>query len=360
MKKNLVFPYREAKKVIIWFSKNQRDLPWRRTYSPYHIWLSEIMLQQTRVEAVISSFQQFLHVLPTVHDLSVVDDDALMKLWEGMGYYTRARNLKKAAQQIMQEYNGILPHTTEELVHLPGIGSYTAGAIASIAYGECVPAVDGNVLRVLARYFGIKDDIRNPKTKEAIEQILEILYQTKQSKLQGENVRYLNQGFMEIGALVCVPNGKPKCTACPLKKNCYAYTHHKTASLPYRSSLKQRTMVERTLFIIRDGSSFLIQKRPNHGLLAGLYEFIGTDAYVTKKEAIQIMQSYGFDVLQIKTLPQAKHIFSHVEWHMHAYEIRIGNDHTKTIDKMQFVTKKELRSLAIPSAFKTYIEYYDL
>ncbi len=342
--------------LIEWYKENKRSLPWRDTGNPYDVWLSEIMLQQTRIEAVKPKYLSFKEALPTIQDLAQCSDDRLMRLWEGLGYYSRARNLKKCANVLVDQYNGKLPNDYHALLNLPGIGPYTAGAIASIAFDIPVSAIDGNVLRVLARYYGIQDDIRNPKVRNILEDKLHNFYTNKDKHYDYSS---FNQGIMELGETVCVPNGTPQCHKCPLKENCYACIHDVTQSIPYRSALKKRKIVERTLFIIRDNQSFVVHKRPSSGLLAGLYEFIGIDKHLNQSSAIQYVESLGFTPLKIQVLPESVHIFTHLEWHMHAYEIKVAQ--IQQLDQDFYsVTKKELQSLAIPSAFKKYIDWYSL
>lgn len=352
----------DMNRLVTWYKKNKRDLPWRDTGNPYDVWLSEIMLQQTRVEAVIPYFNHFKKELPTIKDLSNVKDDHLMRLWEGLGYYTRARNLKKCAEVLVKQFNGKLPEDYDSLVNLPGIGPYTAGAISSIAFHQPTPAVDGNVLRVLSRYLGIKEDIRNPRIKTQFENLIHSFYNNHQPYVSKHPTYPSNftQGLMELGALLCLPNTEPKCSHCPLKKNCVALKENLTSSIPYRSSLKERKIIKRTVFIVRCGNYFLLHKRPSTGLLANLYEFIGVNQYMNQKESITYIQSLGFEPLHISLLPNSKHIFSHQEWHMKAYEIEVSDFHQKLDSSYRLVTKKELQSLAIPSAFKTYIDYYSL
>ena len=249
---------KDAKEIAEWYQKNKRQLPWRDTNNPYDVWLSEIMLQQTRIEAVKPKFLLFKQTLPTIQDLANCEDDALMRLWEGLGYYSRARNLKKCAITLVEHYNAQLPEEYKALLKLPGIGPYTAGAISSIAYGLPAAAVDGNVMRVLARYFEITEDIRNETLKKKIEQTILECFQKDSTPSFVSN---LNQGIMELGETICVPNGEARCSICPLQHTCKAHLHETTDTIPYRSALNQRKIIERTLFIIRDGDQFLIHKR---------------------------------------------------------------------------------------------------
>lgn len=355
MKKSI--DLQDAENLSSWYEKNKRELPWRDTGNPYDVWLSEIMLQQTRIEAVKPKFLLFKKELPSIEDLSEVDQDRLMRLWEGMGYYSRARNLKKCAEILVKDYEGKLPSDFKVLKKLPGIGPYTAGAIASIAYGKAVPAVDGNVMRVLARYLEITDDIRDPKTRKSFEEIISGLFQQRNDS---SFVRSFNQGLMELGEVICVPNGSPHCKECPWQNACKAHLHQDTGQIPYRSSLKKRKIIERTLFILRDGNQFLLRKRDEKGLLAGLYEFPGIDRKLNQTEVIREVEKYGIVPVHVKRLPDSKHIFTHLEWHMTAYEIQTEEIENLKDDRCILADKKELSSLAIPSAFHTYIEWYSL
>ncbi len=352
-----VLTKKEADSLTEWFSVSKRDLPWRGTGSPYDVWLSEIMLQQTRVEAVKEKFILFRKELPDIRALSEVEDDRLMKLWEGMGYYSRARNLKKCAVQIMNQYNGILPSSPALLEKLSGIGPYTAGAVSSIAYGVPVPAVDGNVLRVLARLFEDDTDIRSPQARKKYESVIRSFY-SLHPDLDKEYISSFTQALMELGALVCVPNGQPHCPQCPWSSSCKAHKNGTTDSIPYRSALKKRKIIERTLLIIRDENRFLLRKRPENGLLAGLYEFVGSDSFLSRKQVIEETEKMGFTALRVSRLPDSRHIFTHLEWHMRAYEIMVEN--IGAAPDGLLLTKKELADFAVPSAFHKYIEYYSL
>lgn len=342
-------------KLIEWYRQNKRDLPWRDTGNAYDVWLSEIMLQQTRIEAVKPKFYLFKETFPTIEDLSKADDDLLLRVWEGLGYYSRARNLKKCAQILVKEYNGKLPEEYDQLIKLPGIGPYTAGAIASIAYHKPHSAVDGNVLRIFARLFEITDDIRDTKTKDNIQTIID-----NYLKKDPEQSSDFNQGCMELGEVICVPNGKPKCDICPIHEFCLASIHNKIETIPYRSALAKRKIINRTLLIIRDGDYFLIRKREKKGLLGGMYEFIGVDSFLTKDEIINTLEKQNIYPLKITKLPDAKHIFTHLEWHMHAYEITV--EQIESIEKEDYMLfdRIDLLSKAIPSAFKKYKDYYAL
>ena len=349
--------FNDANALVVWYDKNKRELPWRDTGNAYDVWLSEVMLQQTRIGAVRPKFTAIKQALPTIHDLATCEDDRFMRLWEGLGYYSRARNILKCARVLCELYSGKLPEDYNLLLKLPGIGPYTAGAIASIAYGIAAPAVDGNVLRVLARYHEDDRDVRSPLIRKEAEQAVMTLFQEKQ---EPHFVSSFNQGLMELGETVCVPNGTPLCDQCPLMSHCKAYQNKTYDKIPYRSALKQRKVIHRTLCVIRDGNSFLLHKRDQTGLLAGLYEFIGIDRTLTKQEVIDICEAHNIHVLRIKPLPKAKHVFTHLEWHMTAYEILTGELELPHDTSYVLASKKELAHMAVPSAFKTYLDWYTL
>ena len=334
-----------AAPLLQWFQANKRLLPFRQEPSAYHIWVSEIMLQQTRVEAVKPYYARFMEALPDVKALAEVEDERLMKLWEGLGYYNRARNLKKAAGVIISDYGGQVPETYEELLKLPGIGSYTAGAISSIAFGHPVPAVDGNVLRVLSRVLESHEDILKQSVKKHFEELL-------RETMPKERTSAFTQGMIEIGAIVCVPNGKPKCEECPLESLCLAERHGLLDSIPYKAPKKPRKIEEKTVLLICSSKKAAIRKRPDQGLLASLYEFPNTDHYLTADEVREYLEKeQGVTVESVEPLGNAKHIFSHVEWHMSGYLVRAGEE----IPGMLFADRGELKEkYPIPNAFAAY------
>jgi len=326
-------------RLLHFYDHSKRVLPWRDNKNPYYIWISEIMLQQTRVETVIPYFERFIKELPTVEALSKVDDDRLMKLWEGLGYYSRARNLKKAAIKVVEEYKGLIPNNKKELESLSGIGPYTSGAILSIAFEERIAAVDGNVLRVFSRLYKIEDDIKDVKTKQRIKELVE---QSLPSKRNGD----YNQAIMELGATICRPNGRPFCEQCPLKDICLAKKHHMQMLLPFQSKKAKRKMESRTVFILKNGEHYAIVKRPPKGLLASLYEFPNVEGHIDENDI-------HFDSKSIQKLPKAKHIFSHIEWHMKGYLIEVNNQ----IKEYIWVSKDQIKlEYSIPSAFKKYLK----
>ena len=337
--------------LIKWYRENKRILPWRDQNNAYYTWVSEIMLQQTRVEAVKPYFIRFITELPDSAALASCPEKKLMKLWEGLGYYNRVRNMQEAACTMVEEYEGKLPESYEKLVSLKGIGSYTAGAIASIAYGIPVPAVDGNVLRVVSRITESREDIMKQSVRKKMEQTLK---EIMPSDCPGD----FNQALMELGAVVCVPNGQPKCQECPVQKLCRAHLHDITEEIPVKAPKKARRTEHRTVFVIQDGERTAIQKRPDKGLLAGLYELPNVKGTLSAEEAVKAVEKMKLEPLYIKELEPAKHIFSHIEWRMTGYLIRVSSLEQKKNKKLIFVDKKQSdRQYAIPSAFGAYVKY---
>ena len=335
-----------AEPLLLWYDRNARELPWRQSKDPYRVWISEIMLQQTRAQAVIPYYERFLLSLPDVKALAACPDDELMKLWEGLGYYSRARNLKKAALVIEEKYEGRFPETADELVKLPGIGEYTAGAIASIAFGEAVPAVDGNVLRVMAR---LTDDPRNILEPTVKKYFTELLKET--GPREPFAFGNLNQAFMDLGSLICLPGDKPQCEGCPVRCLCLAAARGTASVLPVRIKKTGKRRELRTVFIFRSGEKIAVRKRKNEGLLAGLYEFPNTEGRLTEEEAALYAENLGFSADAVKALPAARHVFSHVTWEMTGYEIRVLGDAEGVI----FAEPKRIEEqYPIPSAFAAY------
>lgn len=322
-------------KILKWYDANQRVLPWRDNKDPYRVWISEIMLQQTQVKTVIPYFNRFIEELPNVSVLANVEDDLLNKLWEGLGYYSRARNLKKAAMKVMEEFDGVIPRTREDLESLPGIGPYTSGAIASISFEEKVTAVDGNVLRVFARYLGIHEDIKDIQIKKSIASFVE-------TKLPDERVGDFNQALMEIGAIICVPNGVPKCLECPIRKGCIAFNHSMTSSIPAKRKTISRNVSDITVFIFKYKEEVAIRKRPDSGLLAGLYEYPNVEERVSIE---MVQKTYP----NAQVLPKKKHVFTHKEWKMTPYLIEVD----KKSSDFLWATIDELSEVyPLPTAFK--------
>lgn len=340
------------KPLLSWYDRNRRILPWREEPTPYRVWVSEIMLQQTRVEAVKPYFERFMNALPDIQALAEAEEEVLLKLWEGLGYYNRVRNLQKAALQIMQEYGGRMPNQYEELLKLKGIGSYTAGAISSIAYNEANPAVDGNVLRVIARIR--KDDrlISDAKVKNAVEQEL-------WKVIPGDRPGDFNQAMMEIGACVCIPNGAPHCEECPLAELCMAHAEHVEQEYPKKASGKARSVEEKTILVIRDENRTVVKKRPKKGLLAGMYEFPSMEGFCTAEEVTKYLADNGLHTIRIQALNDAKHIFTHKEWRMKGYMVRVDELAPRNVSEELadwiYIDPMETRErYPIPSAFAAY------
>ena len=343
--------YEIAEPVVGWFRQNKRDLPWRKDQDPYHVWVSEIMLQQTRVEAVKPYYERFLRELPRVKDLAEAKEDTLLKLWEGLGYYNRVRNMQKAAQQIMVDFHGEFPNTYEEILSLKGIGNYTAGAISAFAFGLPKPAVDGNVLRVVSRITGSREDIMKQSVRKAMERALEQV-------IPEDAASDFGQGLIELGAIVCVPNGEPKCAECPAAFACVARKQGLTAEIPVKKKAKARRIEKRTVFIFKDGEKLAIRKRPGKGLLAGLYEFPNEEGKLTQKEVTAYSKEIGLMPVRVKKLESAKHIFSHLEWHMTGYEVIVDELEKTNKKEFLFIHPEEIgQRYPLPSAFETYIRY---
>ncbi|MBH1940042.1 A/G-specific adenine glycosylase [Mobilitalea sibirica] len=339
--------------LLDWFDYNARILPWREQPIPYFVWVSEIMLQQTRVEAVKGYFDRFITALPDIKALAEADEDKLLKLWEGLGYYNRVRNMQKAAQIIMKDYDGALPADYDKLLLLPGIGTYTAGAIASIAYDIPVPVVDGNVLRVAKRITASYDDITKGSVKK---ELWKELYDIMPKDRPGD----FNQSLMELGATVCIPNGKPFCDKCPVVHLCRAFHQDVIMQLPVKPPKKERKQEERTILLIEYQGKYAIKKRAAKGLLAGLWELPGIDEKVDYKKLSKELKDGGLTIEAIKSIGEAKHIFSHVEWHMIGYHVKTGQvpaEYTKA-NSLLWVNRKDMETLyALPSAFSRYISY---
>lgn len=344
-----------------WFDTHARVLPWRDQPSAYYVWISEIMLQQTRVEAVKPYFERFIKALPDVKALAECPEDRYLKLWEGLGYYNRVRNLNAAAQQIMDAYDGIIPDSYDELLNLKGIGAYTAGAISSIAYNKPVPAVDGNVLRVISRVCADDSDIMKQSVRNHMQTCLRQLMESQQGLLIP---RKFNQALMELGAMVCVPNGAPHCEICPWYEFCEARLQNRIEDLPVKKKKAARRIEDKTVFILRDGEKVALHKRPAKGLLAGLYELPNCEYKLNQEDALHYIEELGYRPIRIVSLAEAKHIFSHVEWHMKGYAVLIEepgreleeqDEVRQQENELIFVEAEDAKErYAVPSAFAAY------
>ncbi len=332
-----------AAPLVLWYKQHERSFPWREDPSPYRVWVSEIMLQQTRIEAALPYFERFMQALPTVSDLADASEEVLLKLWEGLGYYSRVRNLQKAAQMVMTEFGGELPDTYEQLLTLPGIGEYTAGAIASIAFGKRAAAVDGNVLRVMARLTNDSGDVMQPRNRKRLAALVQSLVPAGQA---GD----FNQGIMELGETICLPNTQPHCNECPLWDYCAVAGTEHAAELPTRTPPKPRRVEKRTVFVIvtEDSPRKVLLHRRSSGLLGGMWELPNIETDDDK----DTLSEWGVEPISTQPLTNGKHVFSHVEWHMTGVLVRAKGVTLKP--NFRLVSKTELADYALPTAFKTY------
>lgn len=356
--------------LLAWYQENKRNLPWRDEPSPYHVWVSEIMLQQTRVEAVKTYYYRFMNALPDIKSLANAKEDQLLKLWEGLGYYNRVRNMKKAAIMVEEEYGGRLPDSYEELQKLPGIGRYTAGAIASIAYARPVASVDGNLLRVAMRLAACDKDIARDSVKKEVEKVLT-------NAMDQEHPGEWNQALMDLGATICIPKGKPHCEICPLKRNCLAREKGLEEKFPVKNTRIKKTSKEYSVIVFRWRDRYAIEQRPEQGLLSSLWQFPMIEGKITPGQLDQILEYYGLDY-EMVLLGEAKHVFSHIVWKMNGFLVEISPenelpDALKTFafplsfiqnssagEKVDFTrllwkTREEIEEkYSIPSAFSFY------
>ena len=331
--------------LLPWYCDNRRELPWRQTKEPYRIWISEIMLQQTRVEAVKGYYARFLTALPTVEALAGCDNDTLHKLWEGLGYYSRVRNLKKAAQVILAEHGGVFPRKYEQILALPGIGAYTAGAICSIAFGKPTPAVDGNVLRVVSRLLDDATPVDLPAQKKAVTDAL--------SEIYPEEAGDFTQALMELGATLCGPNRKPDCENCPCRGFCLGFARGTAEILPVKAPKKEKKTEEKTLFILSCDGRFALQKRPSRGLLAGLWQFPNIPGILDTAAALKAVEAMGLRPKEILRQVERRHIFTHIIWKMRGIYIEVAD----APDRFQWFTPEEIEKIAaLPTAFRQFWE----
>ena len=331
--------------LLPWYKENKRDLPWRLTKEPYHVWVSEIMLQQTRVEAVKGYYTRFLTALPTIEDLSNCDDDALHKLWEGLGYYSRVRNLKKAARVVMEEYGGAFPGEYEKILALPGIGEYTAGAISSICFDLPTPAVDGNVLRVISRILNDDTPIDLPAQKKKVQKLLAEIYPKEAGNF--------TQALMELGATLCGPNKAPDCECCPCKAFCQGFCLGTAKQLPVKLPKKGRKEEDRTVLILSYDGQYALEKRPGKGLLAGLWQFPNVPGTLNVEAALQKVEEMGLKPRDILRQVEKKHIFTHIQWNMRGIYMEVAN----RLGGLNWFTKEQINSqAALPTAFRQFWE----
>ena len=331
--------------LLDWYNKAKRNLPWRENQSVYHTWISEIMLQQTRVESVKDYYLRFIEKIPDIETLSKIDEDTLLKLWEGLGYYSRARNLQKAAKIIMEQHNGKFPDTYEEILKLPGIGNYTVGAILSIGYNKPYPAIDGNALRILSRLTECDLDIQENKTQKYFEELLTPII----PKQAGD----FTQAFMDLGATICLPNTEPHCESCPLNKICQAHLNNTTSIYPIKNKKIERKIEKKIVLLFCYKNEILIHKRPNEGLLANLYEFFQINGEFTQKQIQDKLKQENINFKEIYSLGNYTHKFSHIEWHMKGYLIELKKKFNH--EDYFWCSISDIESkYCIPSAFRPY------
>ena len=334
--------------LIPWYEDCKRDLPWRQDREPYHVWLSEIMLQQTRVEAVRGYYARFLNALPTIEALASCDDDLLHKLWEGLGYYSRVRNLKKAAIRIMELHGGIFPQEYEQIRALPGIGDYTAGAICSICFDMPRAAVDGNVLRVVSRLTEDATPIDLPAQKKAVTAALEAIYPAQAGTF--------TQALMELGATLCGPNWAPRCEECPCRGFCGGAIHATAQQFPVKLPKKEKRIEEKTVFILSSDGRYGLRKRPDKGLLAGLWEFPNIPGKLDAAQALVALQDQGIRAREVIKQIERKHIFTHIRWEMRGIYLEVAEE----ADTLCWLSAAQIETeAALPTAFRQFWEEAD-
>lgn len=328
-------------KIVDWYQKTKRDLPWRKSRDPYKIWVSEVMLQQTRIETAIPYYERFLSLFPTMEALASADEEPVLKAWEGLGYYNRARNFQKAVREVCANYGGSIPEREADFIALPGVGPYTAGAVLSIAYGHPIPAVDGNVLRVCSRLFNIRESIDKVVVKKRIEILLRVI-------MPAHEAASFNQGMMELGALVCVP-GRPRCENCPLTDECIAYRQGVQEQLPVRSKTKDTPLINMAAAVIKQGSRYCIRRRPDKGLLANLWEFPcvecgGSDPQQALQLYLHEQFQCGAEIEELKTFMQVKHVFSHQQWLVTFFQAALMEAYSVSApERVKWATMEEMQ-----------------
>lgn len=359
-----------ATALLEWYFNHQRTLPWRENHDPYRIWLSEIMLQQTQVATVIDYFNRFTKTFPTVFDLAKASEDQVFKLWEGLGYYSRARNIMRCAKVLVEDYGGVFPRELAKALKLPGVGPYTAGAVLSIAYNEPVPAVDGNVMRVMSRLYAKKEDIGDPKTRPLIEAlVMEVLPHDR---------RHFNQALMELGATVCTPKN-PQCEGCPIQSHCLAKATGQTQSLPVKLQKIKKTSHLVPVAYVTCNDQVLIIRRPSEGLLSGLWAFPTVELeasseakytkdpsqlglFSTEQEEIQALKNWFSENMDMalpmtyEFLGEVKHVFTHKTWQLRLWHFKVEKPVYTDLPESQWVTRKSLSDFALPTAFVKLIQ----
>ena len=339
--------------LLAWFAEHQRPLPWRKTYDPYAVWVSEIMLQQTQVATVLPYFQRWMHTLPTLQAVADAPEELILKLWEGLGYYSRVRNLQKAAQQIVEQHQGEFPAKFETLLSLPGVGRYTAGAIASIAFNQNTPIVDGNVTRVVCRLMDLRDDPKSPPMVKA-------LWHYAEAWIPAGKARFFNQGLMELGATLCLPQ-KPSCLLCPVQNVCKSFQAGSVAWVPAKTPRRALTPITTALAVIEAGNKFLIQKRPANGLMGGLWEFPNINLKENqsmKATLVEAMQKqHRLEIAIEETLPPIKHGYTSFKVTLHCFLCRfVGKSLPRPKPAARWVVWEELEQFTFPAAHKKLIQ----
>ena len=335
-------------RLLAWYGENKRPLPWREDREPYHIWLSEIMCQQTRVEAVKAYYRRFLQQLPTISALAQCPEERLFKLWEGLGYYSRARHLKRSAEIICREHGGVFPADYDSIRSLPGIGDYTAAAIASICFELPCPAVDGNVLRVVTRLCASSSDISKESTKAEVRRALRPLF-------EGVSSGTLNQALMELGALICLPNHEPDCTHCPLLELCPSASGL-WKDIPVKGGKKARRLETHTVLLLRCGDDWALRKRPPLGLLAGLWEFPNLPGSFDAQAALDAAAEWDCRPISLRRHIEKTHIFTHVQWELPAWVIECKN----RASAFTWASIAEIQNrYSLPTAFRQFLEDID-
>ncbi|SFB16887.1 A/G-specific DNA-adenine glycosylase [Lentibacillus halodurans] len=343
--------YAFQERLIEWYQHNKRDLPWRYDQDPYKVWVSEIMLQQTKVDTVIPYFQRFMLKYPTVYDLANADEQDVLKTWEGLGYYSRARNLQNAVREVVASYGGEVPDDPKSLGSLKGVGPYTKGAILSIAFDQPQPAVDGNVMRVLSRVLKIEDDIAQPKVKKQFERYAETL-------ISHDDPSSFNQGIMELGALVCTPK-EPMCMLCPVQELCRAFQEGMEQDLPIKSKAKKQKKVPYIVLLIRnDNNEYLIEKRPDNGLLANMWQFpmVPVDEIGKDHAKNWFEMEYGIDVELLSKQGELKHVFTHIIWQLEVVAAVTASNQT-TDERLRFVSCNEMDNYPFPVSHQNMMQY---
>lgn len=332
--------------LLPWYAANRRELPWRQDREPYHVWLSEIMLQQTRVEAVRDYYVRFLQTLPTVSALAEAPEDVCHKLWEGLGYYSRVRNLQKAARQILQEFGGEFPRDYASIRRLSGVGDYTAGAIASICFEQRRAAVDGNVVRVMTRLLADSTSAENTAFRKKLAAMLEEVY-------PADSCGSFTQALMELGATVCLPRGNPRCQSCPLAGICRAHGEKNPEKYPVKPLKKPKKCEKITVFLLKNHDDLAILKRPDTGLLAGLWEYPNLPGHLSVKQALAQAEIWGMHPLSVEKVVEREHIFTHIRWEMRGIWLQVS----ARPERFVWASPQELeKAYALPTAFRQFTE----